>query len=135
MKKFIGIFVPISMIASVGMANAQTQPQIAASPSGMTAAKGKVVGLSDEPQSGVPVQIKGPLGETVAITDKNGTWSMYNLPAGNYQAQMVGLAKTKAAGSVQFTVKPKSFWEKIWGADQEVLWTPEMKVETAIKQD
>jgi len=58
--------------------------------SGPAAAKGKVVGLSNEPQAGVPVQIKGPLGQTVAITDKNGTWSLYNLPAGDYKAQMIG---------------------------------------------
>jgi hypothetical protein len=98
--------------------------------SGGAAAKGKVVGASNEPQAGVPVQIKGPLGQTVAITDKTGTWSLYNLPAGDYKVRMVGAQNSKIPDPVDFTVKNASFWEKISGAAQkEVVWTPEIKVD------
>jgi len=98
--------------------------------SGPAAAKGKVVGLSNEPQAGVPVQIKGPLGQTVAITDKNGTWSLYNLPAGDYKAQMIGGQKSKTPDSVTFTGKESSFWQKLSGGSEKlVVWTPEMKID------
>jgi uncharacterized protein (DUF2141 family) len=104
----------------------------AADMSGVAAAKGKVVGSSNEPQAGVPVQIKGPLGQTVAITDKSGTWSIYNLPAGNYKAQMIGAEKSKT-DPVDFTVKSASFWEKLSGTSQkDVVWTPELKIGNTI---
>ena len=69
---------------------------------------------------------------TYSITDKSGTWSIYNLPAGNYKAQMIGAEKSKT-DPVDFTVKSASFWEKISGTSQkDVVWTPEIKVDNTI---
>jgi carboxypeptidase family protein len=113
-------------------ANAQTPGANTPSQTGAAAvasAKGKVVGASNEPQPGVPVQIKGPLGETVAITDKSGTWSLYNLPAGNYKVQMIGSQKSKPAEAVDFTVKEGSFFDKFSGNQSNVVWSPELKVD------
>ena len=50
-------------------------------------AKGKVIGPNNQPQVGVPVTIEGPLGKTVAITDKSGMWSIYKLPAARLQSE------------------------------------------------
>ena len=135
MSKFLTCLAAIALSSTFAVvAGAQTPPAAGApaqttETSGVAAAKGRVVGSSNEPQAGVPVQIKGPLGQTVAITDKSGTWSLYNLPAGNYRAQMVGAQKSKAPNPVDFTVKDASFWEKISGGQKMVVWTPEIKVD------
>jgi hypothetical protein len=121
------------IVLSPAFANAQTPPSTGAPPqttSGVAAAKGKVISSSNEPQAGVPVQIQGPLGQTVAITDKTGTWSLYNLPAGNYKVKMLGAQQTQASTPVDFTVKEASFWDRITGgAQKNVVWTPEIQVE------
>jgi len=135
MSKILTCLAAIALSATFAVvAGAEDRPAAGApaqttEASGTAAAKGRVVGSSNEPQAGVPVQIKGPLGQTVAITDKSGTWSLYNLPAGNYRAQMVGAQKSKAPDPVDFTVKDASFWEKISGGQKMVVWTPEIKVD------
>jgi hypothetical protein len=122
-----------SALAAVAAAQSPTvspAPAQAADTNGTAAAKGKVVGPSNEPQPGVPVKVEGPLGQTVAITDKSGTWSLYNLPAGNYKVRMIGAEKSKATEPVDFTVKEASFWDKLSGTGQkDVVWTPDIKID------
>lgn len=132
----IRAFVCLAAIAlAPAIANSQTPPSTGVplqtiNTSGVAAAKGKVIGSSNEPQAGVPVQIQGPLGQTVAITDKSGTWSLYNLPAGNYKVKMLGAQQPETSAPVDFTVKDASFWDKITGsAQKDVVWTPEIRVE------
>lgn len=136
MTKALACFAVIALSSTFfAVAGAQSPPASGASPqaadtSGVAAAKGRVVGLSNQPQAGVPVQIKGPLGQTVAITDKSGTWSLYNLSAGNYKVQMIGAQKSKAPDPVDFTVKDASFWDKLSGTSEKlVVWTPEIKID------
>jgi len=142
MTKTLTCFATIALSSTfAAIAGAQSPPAAGAPPqtadaSGLAAAKGKVVGSSNEPQAGVPVQIKGPLGQTVAITDKSGTWSLYNLPAGNYKVQMVGGAqKSKTPDPVDFTVKEASFWDRLSGTSRNaVVWTPDIKIDGTTSQ-
>lgn len=60
-------------------------------------ATGTVVNASKVPLSGVPVQVTGPKGTTFVFTDESGKWSLYNLPAGTYQAQAIPADETNAA--------------------------------------
>jgi hypothetical protein len=134
MTKTLACFAGIALSTTfIAMAGAQSPPAAGAPPqtnqtSAVAFAKGKVVGPSNEPQAGVPVQIEGPLGQTVAITDKSGTWSLYNLVPGNYKVQMLGNQKSKVPDPVDFTVKDTSFWERLSGANQMVVWTPEIRI-------
>jgi len=137
MSKIFACFaVTVLSTSFVATAVAQSPPAAGTPPqtietSGVASAKGKVVGPSNEPKAGVPVQIKGPLGQTVAITDKTGTWSLYNLAPGNYKVQMVGSQNSKVPDSVDFTVKDTSFWQRLSGADQKTLvWTPEIRIDS-----
>jgi len=134
MTKTLACFAGIALSTTfIAMAGAQSPPAAGAPPqtnqtSAVAFAKGKVVGQSNEPQAGVPVQIEGPLGQTVAITDKSGTWSLYNLVPGNYKVQMLGNQKSKVPDPVDFTVKDTSFWARLSGANQMVVWTPEIRI-------
>jgi hypothetical protein len=101
----------------------------AASPSSAMelAAKGKVVGPSSQPQPGVPVQVEGPEGKALVFTDKDGDWSLYNLPAGRYQVNTVkGFANDDQ--TVAFTVPEKSLASK-WFSNKEAAYiAPSMTV-------
>lgn len=66
------------------------QPATAQTSSGGTAATGKIVGPSNNPEPGAPVQIIGLPGQTTAITDNKGSWSLYNLPPGSYKVKVIG---------------------------------------------
>jgi hypothetical protein len=80
-------------------------------------ATGKVVGPDSKPQPGVPIQIIGPQGKTVAFTDAKGTWSLYNLAPGTYEVQP---ATGTAAGQqpISFTVTGKGIIGNIFGTTQ-----------------
>jgi hypothetical protein len=91
-------------------------------------AKGQVIGPSNEPQAGVPVQIIGPPGKTIAITDKNGTWSLYNLPAGDYQGKMVGSDASKTSPAVNFSIKAPTFWDKVTSGKESSVVSPALKL-------
>jgi hypothetical protein len=124
------LFVLAAAIAPAATALAQATPQMQAAPNADgAAAQGIVVGPGDKPQAGVPVQIIGPPGQTVAITDKNGTWSVYNLPAGNYKVKPLSGEQTTATQPVTFSVKEKTFFEKITGSVKDVIKSPDIKVE------
>lgn len=129
-KLATSLFILATVIASTATALAQATPQMQATPhTDGAAAQGTVVGPGDKPQAGVPVQIVGPPGQTVAITDKNGTWSVYNLPAGSYKVKTLGWEKATDTQPVTFSVKEKSFWSKITGAVTDVIKSPDIKVE------
>lgn len=115
-------------LASAAIAQTQTQPM-----SGDAAVKGTVVGPSNMPQAGIPVQIVGPPGKTVAITDKNGNWSVYNLPAGDYKVQALGADKTSNANQVTFSVKETPFWRKFTGSATEIVNSPQIKLEENLR--
>jgi hypothetical protein len=89
-------FIAVCIVASIPLlaprpASSQTSP----------AATGKVVGSSNQPIAGVPVQVVGPQGKTVIFTDAQGKWSLYNLPAGTYHVEAANAASTP----VEFSVK------------------------------
>jgi hypothetical protein len=115
-------------------ADAQTPPTIQAAPgagSGSVSAKGKVVGPSNEPQPGVAVQIIGPLGQTTAITDRTGTWSVYNLPAGEYKAKAIVSDKSQPA--VTFSVREPSSLGWFTTKQAPAVVSPELKLKNAVK--
>ena len=85
------------MVGSVTSGNAQG---VAPAPS----ATGIVVDASKKPLSGVPVQVTGPKGTTFVFTDESGEWSLYNLPAGSYKAQVI---PSSEADSAKFKVDGK----------------------------
>jgi hypothetical protein len=116
--------------ASCLCAAAAAQAQTSAAPADAAAmARGKVVGPADQPKAGIAVAIQGSQGKTVAVTDSNGTWSIYNLPAGTYTAQILHSAnKATDSDLVSFTVKEKSFWDKLTGGDKAVVSAPALKV-------
>jgi uncharacterized protein (DUF2141 family) len=107
----------VLLIALASAAQAQTSDSNAS-------AKGKVIGPTDQPQAGVPVTIEGPLGKTVAITDKSGTWSIYKLPAGEYKVK----AFSDNSAPVTFTVKETPFWNKVMGGKDAAVYSPDIKV-------
>ena len=120
------------LIALTQMTSAQT-PAPSGDTAGGTAAKGSVVGPGNTPQAGIPVQIVGPPGQTVAITDKDGTWSVYNLPAGDYKVMPVGTETPNNAKQVTFSVKEKSFWSKFVGSASETVKSPQIKLEANMR--
>ncbi len=114
------LLMALAIVAQVKVGTAQTTD-------GAASAKGKVIGPSDQPQAGVPVTIEGPPGQTTAITDKNGTWSVYNLPAGQYKVKSV----IDKSAPVTFSVKESSFWDKVTGGRDTAVKSPDIKVEVA----
>lgn len=114
-------------IPFVVSARAEGPPPVQNTPS-VKSVQGTVVGPSNEPQAGVPVQIEGPPGKTIAVTDNNGTWTLYNLPAGQYQVKAIDAQQT---APVTFSVKEKSFWERVLGSSKNVVSSPEIRTLTA----
>jgi hypothetical protein len=97
-------------------------------------ASGVVVGPDSKPQAGVPIVVQGPHGKTVAYTDANGKWSLYNLPPGDYQVQPVPGAAA-SSGPVSFTVKQPGLFDKLLGSPQQQTFTgSEIKLDKAFKQ-
>jgi uncharacterized protein (DUF2141 family) len=120
------ILIAASCLYAAAAAQAQTS-STAPADAAATAAKGKVIGPADQPKAGVPVAIQGSQGKTVAVTDANGTWSLYNLPAGTYTAQVLH-AQNKDTKPVSFTIKEKSFWDRLTGSDKEIVSAPALKM-------
>jgi hypothetical protein len=116
----------VVLIALSPFASAQTPTTDA---TGAAAANGTVIGPGNKPQAGVPVQIVGPPGQTVAITDKDGKWSVYNLPAGDYKVKMVGADNSANAKQVTFSVKEKSLFNKLIGNATEIVTSPAIHVD------
>ena len=52
---------------------------------GDPSATGQIVNAAGQPAAGVPLKVIGPIGEATVFTDGNGIWTLYELPAGNYQ--------------------------------------------------
>ncbi|MBR0555137.1 carboxypeptidase regulatory-like domain-containing protein [Ciceribacter sp. L1K23] len=73
---------------------------------------GEVKTPTAEPLAGVPVIIEGPEGKSVLFTDKEGRWTLYNAPAGDYsvQAIMPQASVTDAVPSVPFTIEEKGLF-------------------------
>jgi hypothetical protein len=105
-----------------------------ASGAGSLVATGKVVGPNEEPQAGVPVTVKGPMGKTHAFTEAKGNWSLYNLAPGKYQVQPAPGTTDSADESVAFTVEDKGFFDKLFGGKQAVVLTPEIKLDREFRQ-
>lgn len=85
---------------------------------GTAVATGKVVGPTAQPQVGVPVQVQGPVGKSYAFTDKDGVWSLYNLPAGDYSVQPIGTFAVGRGKIVSFTVRDPGIWTSLAGGAQ-----------------
>lgn len=121
----------VFLAALTSIAGAQAQsPATTKDATGVTSAKGIVVGPNNTPQAGVPVQIVGPPGQTVAITDKEGKWSVYNLPAGDYKVKMIGPTNSSTTKQVGFSVKEPSFFDKWLGGTSGTVTSPAIEVET-----
>jgi hypothetical protein len=111
---------------------AQAQSGAASASSVTPAATGKVVGPESQPQAGVPVVIEGPMGKTHAFTDAKGDWSLYNLEPGEYN---VKAATGRAAGeAVQFTVKDRGVFGKLFGSAPTAVTTSAIKLNQEFKQ-
>jgi len=122
----------VILAALSSIAGAQTQsPATTKDATGVVAAKGIVVGPNNTPQAGVPVQIVGPPGQTVAVTDKEGKWSVYNLPAGDYKVKTIGPANSSMTNQVGFSVKEPSFFDKWFGGAGGTVTSPAIEMETA----
>lgn len=131
-KLLLAVALPIVLPAAAS-AQTPTPTTPATAPSaGSTAAKGTVVDPSDKPQAGVPVQIVGPPGQTVAITDKNGTWSVYNLPPGDYKVKALNAENPNSGKMVTFSVKEQSFWSKLTGSAKDTVKSPQIKLDAAV---
>lgn len=135
MTMFVKLLSTIVLLILTANANAQNPPTLQAAPSGSvgsTSAKGKVVGPSNEPQPGVAVQIVGPPGKTTAITDSTGTWSVYNLPSGDYKAKAIVSEKSQPV--VRFSVKEPSSSRRWFSTKQSSpVVSPEIMLKNAIK--
>jgi hypothetical protein len=132
MMKSLVIVMLFMMLPQTSRADDLQKAQTAADTSGVMSAKGQVIGPSNEPQAGVPVQIIGPPGKTIAITDKSGTWSLYNLPAGDYQVKMVG-SDASNTDAVSFSVKAPTFWDKVTGGKDGSIVSPALKLDKATR--
>lgn len=106
-RAFICLGVLAGVAGSAGALHADTVKPSAQNKFNLSA-MGKVVDPAGQPKKGVPVKIEGPLGKTFVFTDNKGVWSLYNLPSGDYQIQMVGPMATDDA-SLAFTVKEKTW--------------------------
>jgi hypothetical protein len=90
---------------------------------------GRVVGRSNQPQAGVPVQVQGPLGTTHVFTDLNSNWSLYNVQPGTYAVRPAGNASSQSP-AVQFTVKESGFFGKLSGSSDTKFSAPEIKLDS-----
>jgi len=111
----------LGMPASPALAQSDTQK---VDPAGGLSASGKVVGPTAEPQAGVPVLVEGPSGKTHAFTDADGNWSLYNLSPGTYTVKPA----IDESRPVDFTVKNKGFFGKIFGSDSSAVYTSDIKL-------
>jgi len=83
-----------TVIAAAQQEQETIQPKTSGA-TGQLSAYGNVVGPTSKPAAGVPVEITGPTGKVVyALTDHNGQWHAYNLPAGEYTVKPVKTSHT-----------------------------------------
>ncbi|MGO9770319.1 MAG: hypothetical protein ACLPSW_12335 [Roseiarcus sp.] len=104
MRLFGYTMIYVLMQTSVTLVHAQGAQDRKGASVGSLSATGTVVDWSQTPLPGVPVQVTGPKGKTFVVTDENGNWSLYNLPAGFYEAQAIP-AHNEA--NVRFSVEDK----------------------------
>lgn len=96
-------------------------------PAGSVAATGKVLGPDAAPKAGMALQVQGPIGKTHVFTSADGTWSLYNLPAGQYEVKPVDGAS--ADKSVNFTVQDAGFFDKLTGGGQKAVVAPQLTID------
>jgi|GEM_PF-6462459 hypothetical protein len=80
---------------------------------------GEVKTPDEQPVVGVPVIVEGPEGKSVLFTDKEGRWTLYNAPAGDYSVQAIapesGLPPKEGTESntatVPFKIEEKGFFD------------------------
>jgi len=90
-------------------------------------ATGTVVGPTSQPEPGIPVELTGPLGtDFFAVTDQNGRWTVYNLPAGHYNVQAAGSYKASESHT-SFTVEDQGVWQRLFGGAKNTIETPQIR--------
>ena len=113
----ISTFVAVgSFVAAGTMVAAAQQPWIGG---GTLSATGKIIGPEQHPEPGVPVEVKGSWDKTFAVTDQNGRWSVYNLPAGKYDVAPTDAYKAPDSHGSTFTVEETSKWQNLFGGAQQ----------------
>jgi hypothetical protein len=124
-----GALLAMQAIVPTQIALAQNSTPPAASASTVApAATGKVVGPESQPQPGVPVIVEGPNGKTHAFTDAKGDWSLYNLEPGQYQVRAAINPPGVANDAVEFTVKDRGVFGRIFGSAPSVVTTSAIKL-------
>jgi hypothetical protein len=125
MKMLFGLWFGLLVLGiSSSSALAQNDISKVVDPAGGLSASGKVVGPTAEPQAGVPVVVEGPTGKTHAFTDADGNWSLYNLSPGTYKVKPA----VDDGQLVDFTVKNKGMFSKIFGSDSSAVYTSDIKL-------
>ena len=66
----------VYLVAKVSVTQAQ-RPALAAT--------GQALDANRQQLAGVPLQVEGPNGKNLVVTDRNGFWYLYNLPSGTYK--------------------------------------------------
>lgn len=136
MKKIAMLTAALTLAATAGAAFAGEDRQsttVVTKVPGTPVATGKVVGPTDEPQAGVPVQVQGPVGKSYAFTDKDGVWTLYNLPAGDYMVVPVGSLAVNGSKVASFTVRERGLWT-FTSNSATTYYAPDMPISKEVNQ-
>jgi Carboxypeptidase regulatory-like domain len=126
MKTLSPYFAICSLVAASTVIASAQQLTTKPATSGAMSATGTVVGPTSQPEPGIPVELTGPFGKTFAVTDQNGRWTVYNLPAGQYNVQAAGSYKASESHT-SFTVKDQGVWQKWFGGVKNTIETPQIR--------
>ena len=126
MKTLTPYLVICPLVAASTMIASAEQATTKSVTSGAVSATGTVVGPTLQLEPGVPVELTGPLGKTFAVTDQNGRWTVYNLPAGQYNVQAAGSFKASES-QISFTVKDPGIWRRWFGGAENTIETPQIR--------